>query len=81
MITGAWRAGNEDGRPGWRLTFGGAGFSTEKIEALKSRVPWRDRGFDPKPHPPEWWVAREREETLVEIFPEFDAYRRQLQLL
>lgn len=78
MITSAYRSGDIDRRPGWRLTFGGGDFSQERIDALKAAVPAHARSYDPATH--EWWIALEYEQDVEAVMPEFGAYQRQMPL-
>jgi len=73
-LTGAVRKGN-NGRPGWGFTFT---FDQEQIEALKRAVPYLHRSYNDQSH--EWWVAQEYEDTVLALWPEFEAYQRQLSL-
>lgn len=74
LLRQAWRAGNADGKPGWKLLIVP---EPGTVAAIK-KIPAEYREYDPTST--EWWVACEREEQLAAIFPSFGAYLAQLVL-
>jgi len=73
VIKSAFRHGDSSGRrPGWRITWP---YDPELLEIFKRDVPHQDREWDPEGG--FWWVAQEHEETLLRLFPSFEAYLRQ----
>ena len=66
-----------NGRLGWALRFT---FDAEQIEALKKAIPAYARSYSGDEER-EWWLSLEFEDELLQIFPEMDAYVRQLPLL
>lgn len=72
----AHRGGDANGRPGWWI-----GFSYDEIaiKRLKDAVPSDRRAWDGESKC--WWVALEYEAQILVLFPEFDAYLKQGQLL
>ncbi|MFH1602482.1 MAG: hypothetical protein ABIH03_01075 [Pseudomonadota bacterium] len=65
-----YRAGSEEGRPGWRIAFP---FDEAVLERLESAIPWYDRQWHPRPVW-EWWIAAEHEATLRRLFADFGLF-------
>ena len=74
-LTSAWRGGF-DGRSGWWFSFE---YEPDKVEKLKAAVPHTARSWDSLRKA--WWVALEYEQTILALWPEFEAYKSQLPLL
>ena len=72
----AFRGGDERGRPGWWIGFT---YDEIAIKRLKAAVPSTDRAWDGAEKL--WWVAEAYELQILGLFPEFDAYLSQGQLL
>ena len=72
----AFRGGDERQRPGWWIGFT---YDEIAIKRLKAAVPSEHRAWDGESKL--WWVADEFEAEILRLFPEFDAYRSQGQLL
>ena len=71
-LTSAWRGGYE-GRAGWWFSFQ---YDADKVEELKAAIPHIDRTWDS--YRKLWWAAIEYEDTLFNLWPEFESYKSQL---
>lgn len=74
-LRAAWRKGDDAKRPGWAIQFD---FDAEEVEALKRAVPWTHREWIPLDGI--WWVHIDYEETLVKLWPAFEAYKSQMSM-
>jgi hypothetical protein len=68
LLTQCWKAGSQDGRPGYIIKFG---YDQSLIELFKQAIPSRDREWheDKK----EWWVSELHDKTLKQFFSNFES--------
>lgn len=72
-LKAAYRRGDGQKRPGWAIQFA---YDPEVIEALKKAVPPQFRSWDDELK--EWWVHVDYEDALLRLWPDFEAYTRQM---
>ncbi len=64
--------GQWEGRAGWYIAFA---YDPQTVEAFKRAIPHMDRAWDVENKI--WWAAKEYEETLLRLFPDFEAHLKQ----
>jgi len=72
IITQCYCGGSRKGQ-GWWIKFA---YNRELIDELKASINYVERDWDKEKG--EWWISVEAEGVLKRLFPNFEAYKNQL---